>query len=101
MLSNKHWYLIHRILNSLEQLCKQISKCEFWVLFQTCSAFHKSCIFCHMFPVIAWKNVVCLELTNKEDNICEILVMLPFVTYLTSDVFSYLKIPHPNESPLK
>lgn len=38
------------------------------------------------------------RLTRK---ICEILVMLPFVTHLTSDVYNYLKILHPDESPPK
>lgn len=49
------------------------------------------------------KNVVCLgaKLKNKEVKVCEILVMLPFVIFVTSHIYSFPEILEPDESFLK
>lgn len=47
-----------------------------------------------MLHIFAWKTVVCIGrerrlLENKEVEVCEILVMLSFVIYLTSHVIQF------------
>lgn len=59
-----------------------------------------------MLHILAWKNVVCIGrerclLKNKEVKVCEILVMLPFVVYLTSHIYSLPEIHNTGESFLK
>lgn len=59
-----------------------------------------------MFHILVWKNVVCKRwelhlLKNKGVRVYEILVMLPFVTDLTSYVYSFPEILTADESSLK